>query len=74
MNKRIFLITACILFLIIAIQSILHAFAPEAIIIPTESLSYNFRRAVGTAARILGSVAISLYFMKRFLNNGKIIS
>lgn len=74
MSKRVLIIAACIFTFIIAVQSIIHAFAPGGIIVPDESISFNIGHAAGTAANILGSIGISIYFLNLFGDKKGIIS
>ena len=73
MNKKTFFIICCVFSLIIGIQSIIQA-THIAFIIPNKTIAFNFGHVVGIAARVLGSVMIAFYFLKRYFENRKSVS
>lgn len=70
MDSKIFFITACTFSLVIAIPSIIKAFA-KGLFIHHESTAFNFGKVMCIAVRILGSILISFYFLKFFLKVGR---
>ncbi|MEO9022898.1 MAG: hypothetical protein ABI237_10800 [Ginsengibacter sp.] len=73
MKKKIFFIIACVFSLIIAIQSIIQL-THVTFIVPGEGFTYNSGHVAGIAVRVLGSIVIAFYFLKRFLDGRSAIS
>ena len=73
MNNKTFIIICCIFSLIIAIQSVIQV-THITFIVPNETNAYNLGNILGIAVRVLGSIVIAVYFMKRYFENRKPVS